>query len=115
MMDAATAISVGALVVAPAAGIITAYLARKKTPEDRESIITSTVEKVLGLVNAQLDDCERTKREMKADFDAAKAKLAEELAALGTMTALDRIRITKLEAEVIRLGGDPSRINGGTR
>src|SRR3990167_2643428 len=104
MMDAATAISVGALVVAPAAGIITAWLARKKTPEDRESIVTATVEKVLGLVNAQLDDCERTKKEMRADFDATRTHLEEELAALHAGAIVDRGRIGRLEAEVVRLG-----------
>ena len=112
-MDAGTLLSVGALVISASSGVIVAYLARKKAPEDRDAMAVDIAAKVLALVNDQLDDCERTKREMKADFDTTRERLAAEIMSLQAATTVDRGRITRLEAEVVRLGGDPSRINGG--
>jgi len=92
-------ISVVGLLTAILVPIVQARVSRKKAPEDaaflqtqREAIISETAVRVQDMFNDCLGQLDRVLDENKDH----------------------RHRIILLEREVVRLGGDPSRLNGGT-
>lgn len=101
-MDPQTIVAIVAIPVAIIGSYITARISRKKEPEDRDSIIAETTERVVKIVTGQLEQalatlerCEKVRADLEGHIKRANN------------------RITRLEREVHRLGGDPSKINGG--
>ena len=80
------------IVASVSGAYITARVSRKKEPEDRDLIVAETAAKVQEMFKDCLGQLDRVLDENEDH----------------------RHRIILLEREVVRLGGDPSRLNGGT-
>lgn len=114
-MDVATVIAIGSILIAAVLGYWTNRTSRKKEPEDRrrtdaetDEITVRVMEKVLERVDRELEGCEEARKVLMGEFEAHKKN--------STMAALNlTARVKKLEAEVIRLGGNPDNINGGPK
>jgi predicted nucleic acid-binding Zn-ribbon protein len=90
---------VGGGLVAGVAQLVTAFVNRGKAPTERDSIIVSSAEKVVGILRGEIDQAAHSQDEARAEI----ARLQLLLTAARTDLDAAHSRIRQLEARVAEL------------
>lgn len=99
VLNPGTIVAAVAALASAGGAYITATRSRRKQPEDRESIIAQTAERVVTMLRAELEDCLNRRR----DLEGRVARLEVENEDL-------RDHVASLEHELRRLGGTPDTL-----
>ena len=102
-----------ALIAATAAGTGSYWAAtrsQKKQPEDRDAVITETVERVLKIVRAELEECMAARDEERARFELERQEYEEREEHWKRQIANLKGRVSKLERQLRDAGITP--VNG---